>query len=120
MNSADETKIIQECYRNEIRRRLPEVVNDMDKKQTGSRGWVRKTKPFPESPNIGSGTVAGDGKTAGKAGLRPSEIERLDAIAMENGVTRDRLVAYALRRFMSRYDAGKVRIVKKAMPASKP
>ena len=92
----------------------------MGKKQTSLNGLVRKTEPFPGSPNAEPGIVPSDTTATINIGLKQSEIERLGAIAVENNVTRNNLVAYALRRFIRQYDAGKTRLVKKATTVRKP
>jgi hypothetical protein len=92
----------------------------MDKKQTSLSGLVRKTEPFPGSPNADPGSITSDATTIINIGLKRSEIDRLDVIAAENSVTRNNLVAYALRRFVRQYDAGKAHVVKKTTRFKKP
>lgn len=45
--------------------------------------------------------------------LRASEWERLEAIAVEKGVTRHKAAAWALRSFLKQYAAGEIQTVKK-------
>jgi NRPS condensation-like uncharacterized protein len=92
----------------------------MNKEPTNLGGLTRKTEPFPESPKGEPGMMMSDQTVIMNIGLRQSEIERLGAIASENHVTRNNLVAHALRRFIRQYDAGKARIVKKALTTKKP
>ena len=46
-------------------------------------------------------------------GLRASEWQRLDAIAAEMGITRNKVAAWALRSFLKQYEAGDIQTVKK-------
>ena len=91
----------------------------MDKKQIGVSGLVRQTEPFPENPNVEPGTITSDRTVAVRVDMKLSEIARLAAIATENSVTRSNLMAHALRRFIRKYDEGKVRIVKDATTVTK-
>jgi hypothetical protein len=45
--------------------------------------------------------------------LRASEWHRLDAIAVEIGVTRHKVATWALRSFLEQYEAGEIQTVKK-------
>lgn len=50
-------------------------------------------------------------------GLRESEWQRLDEIAQELGTTRHSLALWALRDFISRYEAGDIQpVTKKTLP----
>ena len=91
----------------------------MSKKQSSVDGLVRQTKPFPASPDAKSEVGSDDKTMVVGVGMRQSELTRLSAIAAENGVTRNNLVAYALRRFIGKYDAGTLRIAKGATTTEK-
>ena len=45
--------------------------------------------------------------------LRASEWQRLEAIALEKGATRQEAATWALRSFLNQYEAGEVQMVKK-------
>ena len=46
-------------------------------------------------------------------GLRVSEWQRLDAIAVEMGITRNKAAAWALRSFLKQYEAGDIQTISK-------
>ena len=46
--------------------------------------------------------------------LRASEWQRLEAIALEKGISRQEVATWALRSFLKEYQAGEVQTVKKA------
>jgi hypothetical protein len=48
-----------------------------------------------------------------RVGLRDSEWQRVDAIAAEMGITRNKVAAWALRSFLKQYEAGDIQTVKK-------
>lgn len=84
----------------------------MNKKQHITTEMARQTETFLESQNTLPETKSDDRTAVVSVGMKRSEITRLAAIAAENGVTRKNLMVYALRRFIRKYDAGKIRIVK--------
>jgi hypothetical protein len=90
------------------------LSNDSD----SMSGLTRQTQPFPEDPSAVTAAGSEDATTVVGVGVKRSELARLSAIAEENGVTRKNLLTYALRRFIRKYDAGKLRIVKDAAPAT--
>jgi hypothetical protein len=84
----------------------------MEQGQSKVDNRARRDEPFPVGKTIAPEAGSGEKIPVAGIGMKRSEITRLSAIAAENGISRNDLVAYALRRFIRRYDAGKLRIVK--------
>ena len=69
----------------------------------------------PETPTVPENATVGleNPESSFSVDLRASELQRLDAIAAEMGVTRHKAAAWAVRAFLKQHEAGGNQTVKK-------
>jgi hypothetical protein len=78
------------------------------KRAISVRGILARTEPAIQNADTPAEPALQRRAKTVTVALRQSEIERLTQIAQELNIKRNNLMAYALREFIRKYDAGEI------------